>query len=179
MIATEPFTRAEELVWFLLESWAGFTDRVAVGNRIKAHTSLEKLRAEPNPQAGDLPEVVVVPSGCVGEDVRHSDGMGVVQTFEIVVSTQWITTRGNAVDGETQTGLNALKWEILQAINAWRDEYPSDPEVWKIDAIPYADNAPGTPHPQNGSQPRGPGWESIITVTVHMAWSKEELGWLV
>ena len=170
MITTDPFTRVERLLWFVLESHPGFTSRVPPGNRIKlceSEPSAEKAKAQP--QASDLPEVMVVPAGGQGEQSRTSSGEGFEQLYEIRVSTAYLQSQGNNAANELQRGIGPLKWEIIRAFRHRSDVYASHPFVKRITSIPVVDQYPGN------NATRGPGWESVLTLSVLMYWPHLEL----
>jgi hypothetical protein len=170
--ASDPITRAEELLWFLLELHPPFTAAVQPGNRYKLFGSdPSSVKAKPNPQSADLPEVLIAPAGAQGEQRRNTSGKGFTQIYEIQVSTDYPgQTKGNNVAGEVQRGISPLKWEIMRALGVTMDRYPAHPHVLKIEAIPYADA------PYGGTNQRGPGWEAIASVAVEMHWGNAEVG---
>jgi hypothetical protein len=171
MTCPDPFTRIERLLWHILESHPGFTDRVPVGNRIKRCESSQIAdRAKQSPQVADLPEVQIRPAGGQGEQARTSSGEGFEQQYEIQISTSFITSQGNNAATELQKGIGPLKWEVIKAFAHRADVYPTHGFVKRITVVPIAEF-----DFEDNPASRGPGWTAVLTVSVFAHWPNMEI----
>ena len=107
-MSLDPFTQVYEALWAMLEAHTGFTALVKIGNRIK-HDEGKKDPEKKEVSGAALPEVRIVDIGGTGENIRTSNGLTVLETFQIQVSTEYRTLYG---DGH---GLYPVRYEIMKA----------------------------------------------------------------
>ena len=136
----DPYTRVHNAIWAILEQYPPFTELVRAGNRIKLTGQPVNIKAEV--EAGDLPEVEVVPADDAGYE-WGSTANSLVDTamYRINVFT------GTMQLDDPRRGLYPLKWALISALRF-------NPRL----GLPFVEDArlvSSTPTPRT---PRGSGW---------------------
>jgi len=110
MAETNPFILLYDALWELLESYAGFTDLVRLGNRIK-FSGDNRAPVKQEMQSADLPEVRLVCTGGTPHVQRTSGSSSCTKTFSVQIATG---------DQRYNESLFPVEWAIYKAMARWQ-----------------------------------------------------------
>lgn len=112
------FTPIVARLWEILEASTDFTTRVKASNRIK-YTTQNPVKSGVL-QAGDCPEVDIIPGNAPQDWAPHSKSLEIEPTFVITVLSGDMRLSWDDTNGNTQ-GINMLVWIITRLLCAAGD----------------------------------------------------------
>jgi len=181
--SNDPFSQVDRALWDLLEAHEGFTDRVRSGNRIKFSGGGSRSPMKDQVSEADLPEVRLIPTGGTPTLEIDSHTCQVVRRWEIQIATgdQRVDEAGDLTGTDKAYGASLLpvEWEILRAMQGWRDvlralNWPADEEnkpfVLVHKCQPFTDGTTNT------DLNRGiKGWSTVWGLEVYMAFLTSDM----
>ena len=155
----DPFTQTQLALWDRLDKHLGLGRVVKVGNRLR-HLTDTGDRRKPNVQAGDLPELDIVPVAFNAQLAWTSNSAEVVRRFELRIVT-----------GEPllDVALFPVEWQVLRAIGAASEEAPPLGLSWVVEL-----SVEDASQQQDGAdQSRGAeGWTAVMVIAVRMRFDR-------
>lgn len=154
----DPFSRAYNRLWEVLESRAALTSLVGLRNRVKWVGSEQPVQSRPI--HGDLPELSIEPADDTWEVNLHyhQSGAMVMQGFDIGLTT-----------GSLDLGkhLFPVKWELLRALAHAEKNFGLD-FVVSVNLVNHGDTR------EDANQNRGrKGWHALLTVEMQMMFDRQ------
>jgi hypothetical protein len=165
----DPFTIIEQSLWRSMELCPELTSVVKLANRVK-YSSTNDVPLRDNPQAGDLPELQLLPDGgsinAPGSGVSSSS-ISIQQNYTLAMSTDELRTAGERC-------INRVKWGVVLAILRMHktEPMPGVSMVRRVDASTYRDGLVN----QGAADRLLPGWSSVLSITVSCVIPKTEVG---
>lgn len=164
-----PFTEIEDALRHVVESFAGLTSVVRIGNRVLYNGTIPK--AIDSRQPGDLPELALMAAGMQNDQRGSAGSKFMAQSYDWMIATDDERMRGDADTAATPRGFNSIKAALYLAHE--RNRRPSGAGV-PADTLPGCEDwvrkvTVGECTEQVQGQPnQKPGWHGVARVTVEM-----------
>lgn len=168
----DPFSMLEQAVWLAAEASPHVTALVKLGNRIKFHQGADMpLKTETQP--GDLPELVMFPSGGDINPVgvgTSSHNHSFVQRYAFIITTDKLRT-------DLDRSVNPVKWALLRAML----RYPAGPGGWMglpfcrmVRAGSFSDQV-SLPQAMAGLERPDAAWKAVLSMEFGLVFSRSEI----
>ena len=155
----DPFTQTQRALWHCLDEHLGLARLVKMGNRQRHMTDTGDHR-KPNVQAGDLPELDLVPTAFSAVLSWTSQSAEVVRRFEL-----------RTVTGEPllDAALFPLEWQLLRAIGSAAERAPPLGLPWVTDlTVEEASQQQSGDDLARGAD----GWTAVMVIAVRMRFDR-------
>lgn len=108
----DPFTKVYNAIWEMAADFAPLTELVSVSNRISFSVDGNRSPVKNNIASGDLPELILMPTGGMS-NLHYATGVSnVTKTF------QWVLSTGDFRIHEG--GLFPIEFALMRAMCNWR-----------------------------------------------------------